>query len=204
MTLSPRFEQALLYACVLHAGQVRKATQVPYISHLLSVAGLALEYGADEEEAIAALLHDAVEDAGAFSVVLEMVPAEAAAQVTRELRIPTIGVGAGPDVDGDRTTGRDRADPHGGLRPQHLAPLDLPVVQRPQPVHQLGRTADPALRQVRAALLTTLDHDHIDAPRGAERGRERTTRPSAQYDDVAVQLVHRATAVGSVLKATAN
>lgn len=42
----------------------------------------------------------AVEDAGAFSVVLEMVPASAAAQVTKELRIPTIGVGAGPDVDG--------------------------------------------------------------------------------------------------------
>jgi 3-methyl-2-oxobutanoate hydroxymethyltransferase len=42
----------------------------------------------------------AVEDAGAFAVVLEMVPAEAAAKVTQELRIPTIGVGAGPHVDG--------------------------------------------------------------------------------------------------------
>lgn len=42
----------------------------------------------------------AVEDAGAFAVVLEMVPAEVAKQVTAELRIPTIGVGAGPDVDG--------------------------------------------------------------------------------------------------------
>ena len=42
----------------------------------------------------------AVEKAGAFAVVLEMVPAEAAARVTRELSIPTIGVGAGPHVDG--------------------------------------------------------------------------------------------------------
>lgn len=42
----------------------------------------------------------AVEDAGAFAVVLEMVPADAAARVTQELRIPTIGVGAGPHVDG--------------------------------------------------------------------------------------------------------
>ncbi|MCX7522415.1 3-methyl-2-oxobutanoate hydroxymethyltransferase [Microbacterium sp. STN6] len=42
----------------------------------------------------------AVEDAGAFAVVLEMVPAASAALVTKELRIPTIGVGAGPDVDG--------------------------------------------------------------------------------------------------------
>jgi (p)ppGpp synthase/HD superfamily hydrolase len=64
MVLSPRFEQALLYACVIHSGQVRKGTQIPYLAHLLSVAGLALEYGADEDEAIAALLHDAVEDAG--------------------------------------------------------------------------------------------------------------------------------------------
>jgi GTP pyrophosphokinase len=64
MTLSPRFEQALHYACVLHAGQVRRGTSVPYLAHLLAVAGLALEYGATEDEAIAALLHDAVEDAG--------------------------------------------------------------------------------------------------------------------------------------------
>jgi (p)ppGpp synthase/HD superfamily hydrolase len=64
MVLSPRFEQALLYTCMIHSGQVRKASSIPYVAHLLSVAGLALEYGADEDEAIAALLHDAVEDAG--------------------------------------------------------------------------------------------------------------------------------------------
>lgn len=53
-------------------------------------------------DAVAQLLADAhaVEDAGAFAVVLEMVPATSAAQVTKELKIPTIGVGAGPDVDG--------------------------------------------------------------------------------------------------------
>ena len=53
-------------------------------------------------EGIEQLLADAhaVEDAGAFAVVLEMVPAESAARVTKELRIPTIGVGAGPHVDG--------------------------------------------------------------------------------------------------------
>ena len=53
-------------------------------------------------EGLTQLLADAhaVEDAGAFAVVMEMVPAEAAAQVTKELSIPTIGVGAGPDVDG--------------------------------------------------------------------------------------------------------
>ncbi len=64
LILSPRFEQALTYAAILHAGQVRKGTTIPYVSHLLIVTGIALEHGADEEEAIAALLHDAVEDAG--------------------------------------------------------------------------------------------------------------------------------------------
>ena len=64
MILSPRFEQALLYAAVVHAGQLRKATRVPYLAHLLAVTALVLEHGGDETEAIAALLHDAVEDAG--------------------------------------------------------------------------------------------------------------------------------------------
>ncbi len=64
MILSLRFEQALVYAAILHSGQARKGTRTPFISHLLSVAALALENGANEDEAIAALLHDAVEDAG--------------------------------------------------------------------------------------------------------------------------------------------
>ncbi len=64
MSMSPRFEQALTYACIVHAGQIRKGTLIPYVSHLLGVASLAMEYGADEDTAIAALLHDAVEDAG--------------------------------------------------------------------------------------------------------------------------------------------
>jgi (p)ppGpp synthase/HD superfamily hydrolase len=62
--LSRRFDQALVYASRLHAEQVRKGTPVPYVAHLLAVAGLELEHGATEDEAIAALLHDAVEDQG--------------------------------------------------------------------------------------------------------------------------------------------
>lgn len=62
--LTERFEKALLYATRLHANQTRKVSCVPYISHLLSVAALVLEDGGDEDEAIAALLHDAVEDQG--------------------------------------------------------------------------------------------------------------------------------------------
>lgn len=64
MTLSHRFEEALQYAVQAHTGQLRKGTSIPYISHLLMVTAIALEHGADEDEAIAALLHDAVEDAG--------------------------------------------------------------------------------------------------------------------------------------------
>jgi (p)ppGpp synthase/HD superfamily hydrolase len=58
------FESALKFAARLHAGQPRKGSDAPYISHLLAVAAIALEHGATEKEAIAALLHDAVEDQG--------------------------------------------------------------------------------------------------------------------------------------------
>lgn len=62
--LSPRFDAALALAHALHRAQRRKGTDVPYVAHLLAVASLALEHGATEDEAIAALLHDAVEDQG--------------------------------------------------------------------------------------------------------------------------------------------
>src|ERR1700693_3220958 len=62
--LTNRFREALSYAFELHREQPRKGTQIAYVAHLLSVAGLALEHGATEDEAIAALLHDAVEDQG--------------------------------------------------------------------------------------------------------------------------------------------
>ncbi len=62
--LTARFTDALTYATALHATQWRKGTAVPYIAHLLGVCALVLEEGGDEDEAIAALLHDAVEDQG--------------------------------------------------------------------------------------------------------------------------------------------
>lgn len=64
MELSERFCDAFVYAVDLHARQQRKFSGAPYVSHLLRTAGIALEHGADEDEAIAALLHDAVEDQG--------------------------------------------------------------------------------------------------------------------------------------------
>ncbi len=70
--LSHRFEEAFLYAARLHASQRRKGTEVPYIAHLMGVAGIALDFGADEDEAVAALLHDAVEDQGGMPVLEEI------------------------------------------------------------------------------------------------------------------------------------
>ena len=64
MSLSARFSQALVYAAALHADQQRKVSGEPYLAHLLGVAAIALQHGADEDEAIAALLHDAIEDQG--------------------------------------------------------------------------------------------------------------------------------------------
>src|SRR5207302_5947212 len=62
--LSERFNEALVLAATLHREQARKGTQIPYVSHLLSVAGLVIEHGGNEDQAIAALLHDAGEDQG--------------------------------------------------------------------------------------------------------------------------------------------
>jgi (p)ppGpp synthase/HD superfamily hydrolase len=72
MILSGRFEEALVWAAQLHRDQWRKGTPVPYVAHLLGVSSIALQYGADEDEAIAALLHDAVEDQGGEPTLLEI------------------------------------------------------------------------------------------------------------------------------------
>lgn len=70
--LSSRFKEALEYTVQLHTGQTRKESTTPYIAHLLSVTALVLEAGGDEDVAIAALLHDAVEDQGGFDTLGEI------------------------------------------------------------------------------------------------------------------------------------
>ena len=64
MPLSKLYDQALAYASELHREQVRKGSGIPYIAHLLSVSGRVLSAGGTEVQAIADLLHDAVEDQG--------------------------------------------------------------------------------------------------------------------------------------------
>jgi (p)ppGpp synthase/HD superfamily hydrolase len=70
--LGPRFHQALLFAAEKHSGQTRKASTIPYIAHLMGVASLVLEAGGDEDLAIAALLHDVVEDCGGAPMLKEV------------------------------------------------------------------------------------------------------------------------------------
>src|SRR5215467_8690717 len=70
--LGPRFHHAFLFAAEKHAGQTRKASIIPYIAHLIGVASLVLEAGGDEDLAIAALLHDVVEDCGGMPMLKEV------------------------------------------------------------------------------------------------------------------------------------
>ncbi|MGB0889108.1 MAG: HD domain-containing protein [Solirubrobacterales bacterium] len=69
--LTSRFDYAVTFARMAHGAQQRKGTTIPYISHLLAVAGLVLEMGGSEDDAIAALLHDAIEDTGGVGVAME-------------------------------------------------------------------------------------------------------------------------------------
>jgi (p)ppGpp synthase/HD superfamily hydrolase len=70
--LSERFDEALTYASGLHRTQTRKGGDIPYVGHLLSVASLVIEGGGTENQAIAGLLHDAVEDQGGAPVLAEI------------------------------------------------------------------------------------------------------------------------------------
>lgn len=70
--ITKRFNQALDYATNIHANQKRKGYETPFISHLLSVCALVLEDGGTEDEAIAALLHDSVEDQGGLDTLAEI------------------------------------------------------------------------------------------------------------------------------------
>jgi (p)ppGpp synthase/HD superfamily hydrolase len=70
--LGLRLQRAFRYAAEKHQGQTRKQTAVPYLSHLMAVASLVLEAGGDEEMAVAALLHDVVEDCGGMPRLREV------------------------------------------------------------------------------------------------------------------------------------
>jgi (p)ppGpp synthase/HD superfamily hydrolase len=101
--LAHRFNKALLFASKMHAHQSRKGTGVPYIAHLLGVGSLVLEAGGDEDLAIAALLHDVVEDCGG---------APALAQVRRHFggRVARIVDGCTDSYDEPKPPWRERKE----------------------------------------------------------------------------------------------
>jgi (p)ppGpp synthase/HD superfamily hydrolase len=72
MVVSSRLSEALSYVTALHAEQRRKVSGEPYLAHLLAVAAIVMEHGGNEDETIAALLHDAVEDQGGMATLGEI------------------------------------------------------------------------------------------------------------------------------------
>ena len=64
-TITKRYVDAVNYARIAHAAQVRKGSSIPYLYHLLAVSSLVMEYGGNEDQSIAGLLHDVLEDCGA-------------------------------------------------------------------------------------------------------------------------------------------
>jgi (p)ppGpp synthase/HD superfamily hydrolase len=81
--LGERFQRAFSLASEVHARQVRKGTQIPYLAHLMSVAALVLENGGDEDAAVAGLLHDAVEDSDDGAAMAERIRGDFGDHVAR-------------------------------------------------------------------------------------------------------------------------
>jgi (p)ppGpp synthase/HD superfamily hydrolase len=98
-----RLASAMSYAALIHGTQKRKGTTIPYVSHLMSVSALVMEYGGDEDQAIAGLLHDALEDCGAqHERVIQENWGERVATIVRDC---TDGV---PDATGEKANWHDR------------------------------------------------------------------------------------------------
>src|SRR5260370_17850460 len=117
--LTGRFGEAVRWASRLHADQSRKGTRIAYVSHLLAVSSLVLEDGGTEEEAIAGVLHDAIEDCHV---------AEAEIRARFGAPLAEIVVACSDDVGGprDERDGWDRKQPY----LPHLDAPDLPAARR--------------------------------------------------------------------------
>ena len=101
-----RLGRALDFAAERHGGQARKGTDVPYVSHLLHVAGFVLEHGGDVDQAMAALLHDVIEDCGVTAAELESHFGPRVARIVQECT--DLLDGDTPDTKSDWSTRRQR------------------------------------------------------------------------------------------------
>lgn len=103
--LTEKFSAAVSLAATAHATQVRKGTDIPYIAHPLGVASLVLEFGGDEEQAMAGLLHDVIEDGG--PQFIEPIREQFGARVLAMVEACTDGV---PDEQGVKPPWRERKE----------------------------------------------------------------------------------------------
>jgi GTP pyrophosphokinase len=127
MLASPDYAKAVHFAARAHAGQLRKGSDIPYITHPLSVSALVIEFGGDEEQAIAGLLHDVVEDCG---VSLLTLAEEFGVRVAAIVEGCTDGV---PDERGRKAPWRERKE----LYLEHLeeTPADVLLVSACDKLH---------------------------------------------------------------------
>lgn len=114
--LTARFSEAVRWAAMLHADQCRKGTRIAYVSHLLAVAALVLEDGGTEEEAIAAVLHDAIED-------VQTSEAEIRARYGQPVAAIVVACSEPPGLARTDATWRERKERY----LDHLEHDDLPV-----------------------------------------------------------------------------
>lgn len=102
--LTDRFSRAVDYARIAHAAHVRKGSRIPYLYHLLGVASLVIEFGGSEDQAVAGLLHDTIEDCGAVhEAVIRAQFGDAVADIVRDCTDGTAeGKAAHADADARR------------------------------------------------------------------------------------------------------
>src|SRR3712207_5331642 len=147
--LSERFDDALLFASRHHREQLRKGSRVPYMTHLMSVSALVMEHGGSEDQAIAALLHDAVEDApaGQGGAVLAAIRSRFGDAVADVVRACSDGL----DADGNRggTWAEGKRHDVAGLADK---PLDSPRVTAADKTHN-GLCIAADVRRYGAGLL---------------------------------------------------
>ncbi|MGY1606380.1 HD domain-containing protein [Geodermatophilus sp. SYSU D00700] len=130
--LSSRYDEALAYASEHHRKQLRKGSRVPYLTHLMSVSAMVLEHGGSEDQAIAGLLHDAVEDAlkGTGGKVLDEIRGRFGEDVADIVRACSDGL----DADGNRSgTWAERKQPY--VAALGDKPLDALLVTAADKVH---------------------------------------------------------------------
>jgi HD domain len=180
MQLTDRFAEALTFAERLHRDQRRKGNDVPYIAHLMTVSATVLEHGGDEDVAIAALLHDAVEDQGGLERLRE-IEAKFGARVARTVASCSDSVTTDP---ADKAPWEERKRAYVA----HLAEVDADValVVAADKLHNLTAT----IRDVRRDGPATLARFNAGPERilwyyaavAAAIGRHRATAPVGELE----------------------